>query len=244
MATIDSPVPADLKKLLETPKCVDFSLPKVKIPSITLPTGAKLKALADVSKGIPTDCSVAFNLLLQIGPILASMECFLKLLKVVGAIINAVKDPLKIPDLVEAATEVAPCLAMPTGANLPLFIKDILCLIAKILKCAIGSLKSVAQLMQGLTLSLDAAAQEGNEDLIMTLKCAQENAAIQAGTVLTSIEPLAVLLEMASPVMEMAQIGPITIPTIGSAESADELLQVVTVLEGVVEILEEIGGCS
>lgn len=244
MANIDIPVPESIKKFLETPKCVDLSLPKVKIPSITLPTGSKLKGLADVSKGIPTDCSVTFSLLLQLGPILASMECLLKLLKVVGAILAAVKDPLKIPDMVEAAKDIVECVGIPTGLNLPIFIRDILCLIVKLLKCAIGSLKSVAQLMQGLKLSLDAAAQEGNEDLISTLKCAQANAATQAGSVLTSIEPLAALLELASPVMKMAQIGPVSIPGIGSADDAEGLLQIVQVLEGVAETIDAIvGGC-
>lgn len=247
MANIDIPVPENLKKFLETPKCADLTLPKVKIPSIKLPTGSTLKGLADVSKGIPTDCSVTFSLLLQIGPILASMECLLKLLKIVGAILAALKDPLKIPDMFTAAKEVAECLAIPTGANLPIFIKDLLCLILKILRCAVGSLKSVAQQMQELTLSLDAAAQEGNEDMIATLKCAQGNKQAQADSIMTSIEPLAVLLELASPVMQMAGVGPISLSVPGGGEGADALLEVVNVLEGVVEILESatdaLGGC-
>jgi hypothetical protein len=244
MTNINIPIPDDLKALLESPKCVDLSLPKFKTPSITLPTGSKLKGLADVSKGIPTDCSVTFSLLLQIGPILASMECLLKLLKAVGTIIKVVKDPTKVLELDEVLKDIAQCLAIPTGANLPIFVKDILCLIVKMLKCAIGSLKSVAQLMQGLTLSLDAAEKEGNEDLIATLKCLQANASTQAESVLTSIEPLAVLLELAGPVMDMAQIGPVSIPTIGSANDAESLLKIVEVLEGVVETIDSIvGGC-
>jgi hypothetical protein len=248
MANIDIPVPENLKNFLEAPKCIDLTLPKVKIPTITLPTGSKLKGMADVSKGIPTDCSVTFSLLLQIGPILASMECLLKLLKVVGAILDAVKDPLKIPDMITAAVDIKECILIPTGLNLPIFVKDLLCLILKILKCAVGSLKSVAQLMQGLTLSLDAAAQEGNEDLIATLKCAQGNAQTQADSIMTSIEPLAVLLDLASGVMKMAQVAPISLSLPAGGQGADAILQVTTVLDGVVEILEAVveplGGCS
>ena len=251
MANIDIPVPENLKKFLETPKCADLTLPKVKIPSITLPTGSTLKGLADVSKGIPTDCSVTFSLLLQIGPILASMECLLKILKLLGPLLDAVKSPPPTPatlkKLLDAAVDLAPCLAIPTGGTLPIFIKYLLCLILKILKCAVGSLKSVAQLMQGLTLSLDAAAQEGNEDLIATLKCAQGNAQAQADSIMTSIEPLAVLLELASGVMQMAKVDPISLSVPGGGEGADALLEAVNVLEGVVEILESateaLGGC-
>lgn len=251
MANIDIPVPENLKKFLEIPKCADLSLPKVKIPSITLPTGSQLKGMADVSKGIPTDCSVTFSLLLQIGPILASMECLLKILKLLGPLLDLVTNPPPTPaaikKVVDAAADLAPCLAIPTGASLPIFIKDLLCLILKILKCALGSLKSVAQLMQGLTLSLDAAAQEGNEDLIATLKCAQGNAQAQADSIVTSIEPLGVLLELASPVMQLVGVGPISLSVPGGGQGADAILQVVTVIEGVVEILETaiepLGGC-
>src|SRR5262245_45956645 len=97
MATIDIPVPEDLKALLEPPKCVDLSIPKIKIPSITLPTGGSLKGLADLSKGIPSDCSLSFSLLLQIGPILASMECLLKLLKLMKPLLDLVTNPPPTP---------------------------------------------------------------------------------------------------------------------------------------------------
>jgi hypothetical protein len=252
MANIDIPVSPKLKELLETPKCLDLTLPKAKVPSLKLPTGSTMKGLADVSKAIPTDCSVTFSLLLQIGPILASMDCLLKILKALGAIIDLVTNPPptpgKIKKVLDAVANFGPCLAIPTGANLPFFIRDLLCLILKILKCAVDSLGSIAKIMQGLTLSLDTAAQEGNEDLIATLKCAQQNAQAQADSVLTSIEPLAVLLELASPVMDMAKVPPISFTAPGGAEGAEAIMSVVTVLQGVVEILETatdaLGGCS
>ena len=251
MPNIDIPVSPKLKALLEPPKCLDLTLPKVTMPSLKLPTGSTMKGLADVSQAIPTDCSVSFSLLLQIGPILASMDCLLKILKVLGAIIKLVTDPPPLPDkvakVVEAVADFGPCLAIPTGANLPFFIRDLLCLILKVLKCAVESLGSIAKIMQGLTLSLDEAAQEGNEDLMETLKCAQNNAQAQADSVLASIEPLAVLLDLASPVMDMAKVGPISFSAPGGAEGAEAILSVVTVLQGVVEILETavkaIGGC-
>ena len=252
MANIDIPMPADLKALLEPPKCVDLSIKPINIPSITLPTGGSLKGLADVSKGIPTDCSLSFSLLLQIGPILASMECLLKILKLLGPLLDLVTSPPPTPaaikKVVDAAADLAPCLLLPTPANMIPFVRDLLCLILKLLKCAVGSLKSVAQLMQGLSLSLDLAAQEGNEDMMATIKCAQQNAQAQASSVMTSIEPLAALLELAGPVLKIAGVGPISLKLSGSADSADALLSVVNILENVVEVIEAVieplGGCS
>jgi hypothetical protein len=250
MATIDIPVSPKLKKFLEKPKCLDLTLPKVTPPKLKLPTGSTMKGLADISGAIPTDCSVTFSLLLQIGPILASLDCFLKLLKAFGVIKEIITGLPKPPTKkqLDAFVDVAACIAIPTGVNLPLFIKDILCLILKILKCAVEALGSIAKTMQGLSLSLDTAAQEGNEDLIDTLKCAQANAQAQADSIMTSIEPLAVILDLASPVMSMAQVKPIQLQAPGGAEGADAILGVVQVLQGIVEILEEatqaIGGCD
>jgi hypothetical protein len=251
MATIDIPVSPKLKEFLEKPKCLDLTLPKVKPPKLKLPTGSEMKGLADISAAIPTDCSVTFSLLLQIGPILASLDCLLKLLKAVGAIIKFVKSlpptPQQLKEFGEAVAEVAECVGIPTGINLPFFIRDILCLILKILRCAVEALGSIAKTMQGLTLSLDLAAQEGNEDRIETLRCAQANAQAQADSVLTSIEPLAVLLDLAGPVMTMANVPPIQLTAPGGAEGAEAILSVVTVLQGIVEILETavepLGGC-
>ena len=78
---IDIPIPVDLQELMQIPECFDLRLDKPVDLSLHLPTGSVLKAMGDVSKAVPTDCALAFNLLLQLGPLLASMECLLKILK-------------------------------------------------------------------------------------------------------------------------------------------------------------------
>src|SRR6266850_5674336 len=110
MPNFDIPVSVDVQKMLDIPPCIDLSLPKPSPMQITLPTGAVIKAVNDISKGIPTDCSMSFNLLIQLQPFLASFECLLRILKLLGALIKVVKGlpfpPIKaISDFVAAAGE-------------------------------------------------------------------------------------------------------------------------------------------
>ena len=41
---------------------------------VTLPFGGELKALRDFTKGIPSDCSLVFNLLGQLPPLLGGLH--------------------------------------------------------------------------------------------------------------------------------------------------------------------------
>ena len=118
------------------------------------------------------------------------------------------------------------------------------------LRCIIGQMKTLAGLMGGLTLSLNAATAEGNEDLINSIKCSQDNAALSADHLVQSIEPLAVLLSLVEPIMKMAGVPPVKLDSIGAVGDAEALNQVVTTLEGVADIIESIanalpgGECS
>src|SRR6516225_10044135 len=91
MSTIDIPLPDALTSALSQPICLDLSLPKPEMPRLTLPTGQTLKGIADFTRGVPTECSMNFSLTIMIAPIMASMECLLKILKFVGDIISAAK---------------------------------------------------------------------------------------------------------------------------------------------------------
>ena len=58
MPNIDIPLPVDLNEALELPPCNEIKLPLPKPLKIQLPTGASIKAIADASKGIPSDCAM------------------------------------------------------------------------------------------------------------------------------------------------------------------------------------------
>jgi hypothetical protein len=257
MPNIDLKVPVDVKKLFELPPCSMIKLPSPKPLKLQLPTGGSIQAFADISKGIPTDCAMTFSLMLQIAPFLAATECLFKLLGIIAPLIEIIKalpslDLLAlgkaVPKFLKAAEKLAPCLLVLTGAPIIPFIKDLLCLIIRALNCLLGQLKTLLGIMNGISLGLQSAKADGNTELLDTLQCAQENAQLQAQHLTASIEPIGVILELAAPLMELAGIGPIKLPTIGSQTDIASLEQLVRTLQGVVGTLQiaadALGGCD
>lgn len=258
MANIDIPIPVDLQELLSLPPCDVLKLPSPSPMKITLPTGGSISALTDISKGIPTDCSMIFNLMLQIGPFLAATDCLFKLLALIAPLIDVVKglgpppDPIKlgsaIPKFLKAAADLAPCLLVVTGAPLIPFLRDLLCLIIKALNCFLGQMKTLLGIMSGISLQLSIATESGNAELERTLKCAQDNAATAADHLTKSIEPIGAILKLASPLMGLAGVGPIEFPTIGSESDLESLQELIKTMQGVVGTLQiaadALGGCG
>jgi hypothetical protein len=252
MPNIDIAVPPELNEMFALPACADIKLPKPEPLTIHLPTGGTLKAFTDISKGIPTDCSMTLSLLLQIGPLLASMDCLLKILKLLKPLIDVIKGlpfpPVKaISDFIAAAKDLVPCLLIPTPAVIAPFVKDILCLILKVLTCVVGQLKSIVEIMSGLQIQLKVAIKDGNGELQTALQCAQDNAATAASHLTQSIEPIAALLELVSPLLQLAGQKPLQLPGIGGATDVEALKTVVTTLEGVKDaikvVTDALGGC-
>lgn len=239
---------------MQQPRCLDLSLPKPGSVSVTLPSGGTIQGIGDVTKGIPTDCSLSFSLLLQLGPLLGSIDCIVKILQLLEPLIEVIKGlpfpPVEaIKKFAEAAPPVAKCaIAFTPQGALPAFIKDILCLVIKILKCLIQQFDSIANVMGGLSLQIQQAQLDGNEELLENLECAQQNAAISADATTKAIEPVLVILDLVGPLIEIAQVGPIEMPTIGSAEDAEQIKQMTAVLKEFVETLElvaePLGGCG
>jgi hypothetical protein len=257
MSSIDIAVEPDLAELFVVPDCVDLSIPLPSPLKVTLPTGGTLSAFADISKGIPTDCSMTFSLLLQIAPFLAMSDCLLKILKLLKPLIDVVKslgpppDPIKLPaaieDFVQAAIALAPCLLVPTPLNILPFIRDLLCLILKVLNCFISQMNSIITILGGLEIKLNLALESGNSDQIALLKCAQGNANAQAQHVMASMEPVKVLLDLAGDLFDIAGIPPIKLPAIGSQTDLDSLKSVVKAVQEVTAVItiavDAIGGC-
>ncbi|PWT94160.1 MAG: hypothetical protein C5B55_03155 [Blastocatellia bacterium] len=257
MPNIDIPISADLQQLFELPPCDDLKLPSPSPLKIALPTGGSMNALTDISKGIPTDCSMIFSLMLQISPFLAATDCLFKLLGLIAPLIDVVKalgpppDPIKlgkaIPKFIKAAADLAPCLLVVTGAPLIPFLRDLLCLIIKALNCFLGQMKSLIGVMKGITLQLDAATASGNTELQRTLQCAQDNANTAAEHLTKSIEPIGIILKSAGSLMGLAGVAPIEFPSIGSQTDIAALEELIKTMQGVVGTLtiaaDALGGC-
>jgi hypothetical protein len=252
---IDIPIPADLNKTFQFPPCAQI---KIKPPGplkVTLPTGGTLTAFSDLSKGIPSDCSLTFSLLLQLAPFLASTECLLKVLGLIGPLIEFVKavpDPIKlastVPKFLKAAEAVMPCVAVVTGLGIIPFIKDLLCLIIKALNCFLGQMKTLLAIMSGLNIQLSLAQANGDTDLMDAIQCEQDNAQALAGTMTASIEPIGVILKLAGTLFGIAGMKPIELPAVGSGTDLQSLNSLVQTLQGVVGTLtiasEALGGCD
>ncbi len=252
MPDIDIAVSADLGQMFQLPSCADITLPNASGLSIQLPTGGSLQAFADISKGIPTDCSMTFSLMLQLAPFIASIQCLLNVLKLLKPLIDVIKGlpfpPAKaILDFGEAAVALAPCLLIPTPAIMIPFILDLLCLILKVLNCFVQQMESLIKIMEPLTLQLNAAQQSGNSELISTLQCAQQNVQTQAGQIMNSLGPVGALLEVAGPLFGIAGVPSITLPSLGSASDVQSLSSTVNTIKSVLvtvqSIIDGLGGC-
>jgi len=248
------PIPDDLKKLFEIPSCEAVALPDASELKLTLPNGSTLSPIADISKGIPTDCSLTVNLFLQLAPFLASIECLLKVLGLLKPLIDVVKglgpppDPMKlakaIPDFVKAAEALMPCFGMIIpGTNIFMFIKDLILLIIKIVKCMIGQLQTILGIMQGIEIRLADPKTAGNTELQRVLECARKNATTAANHAQSSLGPVQNLMPLIGFFLDLAGVK-LELPSLGSAEDSaalqktiDQLNDTITTLENVVESL-------
>ena len=256
MPNIDIPLPVDLSKAFQLPPCKKIPFPKP--AQIHLPTGGTISGLSDLSRGIPTDCSVSFSLMLQLAPFLGATECLFKVLALIGPLMDVITgltkpDPLKmagaLPKLAKAAEALAPCIAVVTGLGIIPFLKDLICLILKALNCFLGQMKTLLGILNGLTLRLNDAISLGNTELANTLQCAQDDALAQAGQLTNAIEPISIVLQMAGTLAGFAgKEIKVDFPTPGGEASLDSLNAIVEAVQGVVGTLtivsEALGGCD
>jgi hypothetical protein len=244
------PVPEELQRLMALPACADISFPQVGDLGLRLPNGAEFKPIVDIANGIPSDCSLATNLLLQLQPFLASIECLLKVLALLQPLIDVVKglgpppDPIKlgqaIPKFIEAAEKLLPCFGMLIpGVQIFNFIKDLLLIIIKLIKCLLGTLKTVLGVMQGIGLRLEAAEAAGNTQLKALLECAQENAATAAAHAQKSLGPVTNIMPLITSFLELAGVS-FQLPELGDPSDAAALQETIDKLEDTVTVLEQI----
>jgi hypothetical protein len=238
---IDIPLPDALQQLLQKPICIP--MPKLGKAELKLPTGATIKGMVDVTKAVPDDCSLTFSLILQLAPIMASMECLLRLLKLIKPLVAVVNGlptpPLKaIKEFGVAAEQVAECLLVPTPAVMIPFVRDLLLLIIKLLRCVVTNLKSVIKLMSGLALNIKSAKADGNAELLATLQCAQDNANLAAEHAMAGIEPVMVILSLAEPFFGFAGQPAVVVPPIARAQDIEGLKKMVATLDDLTKALQ------
>ncbi len=253
MAKVDIKVPEKLREALSAPKCIDLSLPEPEKFTLTLPTGGTLSALSNAGQNIPNDCSLTFSLMLQIAPLMASMDCVLKILKLVKPLSDVITSPPPTPavikEIAEAVVDLAPCFLMLTPAGMLPFVRDLLCLILKALNCLIDALKTSLEFMNGLNIKLEKAQANENPDqeLIASLECAQQNVVTSIGHLMQGMEPITAIMDLAGPFMSIAGVEAIQLPALGNAEDTEALTQTVTTLEDTVatiqQVVDVLGGC-
>jgi len=198
MATIGASIP-----------CIE--LPNPKPLKISLPFGGDLKSVIDISKGPPSDCTLIHGLMLQLAPALASMECFLKVLKVVQAMANI--SVTSLPDIAKAVGEMVACFNV--FAKIPCMIVDVLKVIIAYLKCIIEAVESIFKFQIGI--NFGAAA--GNPVLLASLNCAQNNAnasTAQLKEALALVKPIGDMApSLPGPVGDALKIIPDALASIG-----------------------------
>jgi hypothetical protein len=226
---------------------VDF--PCVKLPKlpdvidVSLPGGVKLSAFLDFSKGMPTDCTVAFSLLQQLAPVLASLAPLLNILGVIKALADFATNPLvKGPALIQAIEKLAGFFVALTPAGIAVTIADILKLIIGFLECFITQLEAVVKMQADLALVRDKLSQQeaaGDVNLVLqaSLACAEANASVAMDQVMASLGPIKPLLDIVTTVAGIANL-PLKLP--GLSVSGGDSVQAVASLREAVDSLNQV----
>ncbi|MBK7177997.1 MAG: hypothetical protein IPH82_12545 [Chloroflexi bacterium] len=153
-------------------------IPNAKTITIPLPMGIELRSLTDISQGPPSDCALAHSLMLQVSPMLASMTCILKMLKVFSALKDTITDSppffdiTSIGKLITALADLSSCFLLIDPVQICKMVKGILAIILSYIGCLIEAFESIWNFQLGIDLN----AAQGNPVLLASLSCAQTNA--------------------------------------------------------------------
>ena len=225
---------------IQTP-CIE--IPSISsIPKISLPFGVELQAIADLSKGPPTNCALLHSLMVQLMPTLAGLTCVIRILNllskladVVKALPNLFSAAKKIGDVTSAIEDMSDCLNIINPGALAQTIKDILLLVISYLECFVAAIRSIFDFQAGI--NLDVA--EGNPELVSSLQCASDNAQ-------TSMQQMQLGLAAIGPLFTMIQTlidisGPqIELPAVGDLADASDMASAVDQLDEMLVQLRQI----
>jgi len=201
------------------------------IPAINVPTGGQLLGFADL-KMQSTECSAATNLQTQVAPLIAALSCqfkVLRLLKPLIGIIRALPNPpvQALREFSKAADDLAPCLLVPTPPGVLPFLRDLLCLEIRSLKCLLRNLQAIT-------------AMAGDKPGAV--------AASEVRSVLDSYPPIVGILNLASGLFQIAGLAIPKAPTLGGgidpASLAVDQSMVETFTATLQTMADELGGCQ
>jgi len=229
--------------------------------TILLPTGASLTGAVELPRGLDEQCKVSFNLMLQLGPFLASIQCLLQVLQFVQDVLKfaqdvpaAISDPPKglvdvftdVEKLAEDGKKLADCFGWVVPA-MPLicFVKDILQMVHDFIACVLELMDSVLQQQLQLQIKMADADQEGNQELLDVLHLAEDNLTATMGQAMQSMGPVLTLLQLMGGFLEVVGSGALALPPMDqlTGGSVEESLQVVKDLNQVLEVVIEALPC-
>jgi hypothetical protein len=216
----------DITATIDVP-CIEIK-PLGDLPSIPLPGGAQINPFIELGGPQPSDCKLSFNLLLQLGPLFASMGCLLKILNVLGKIVEfaqavpgVVTKPQKlaqtIGELVPAINDALKCFPPLAILDFLEMIKQIILLILSYLACFLEQVDSILKFKA----TLDFGSAEGNPALTDALNCAAASADASMGNLMKSLGPIQPILKIVGMVAGMAGQS-LTLPDFSSISISAE----------------------
>ncbi len=222
---------------------------------IRLPTGGTLVAPTDPTQDLPSDCSRVFGLLPPVATYLASTQCLLKVLELVGPLARVVTVLGRTPELAGGAAQLlsvaqalAPCELATKAVSAVPFVRDVLCVVLRAVNCILGQLKNLVAVMASVASQLPAAQAAGNADLVRALEAAQNNAQVRAASVLSSIDAVQSVLDLASPWFEISGIERVQLPSAPRNADLNALTQLTGTLRSSAASLQiavdALGGCD
>ena len=219
---------------LNLPLC--FTPPDPKKFKVPLPFGGALQPILDMSKGMPKDCTLVQSIILQITPMLAGMECMLRVLNVIQALKATAESAFtKTGDLLAAIGDLAECFIMLTPAGIGPLIAAVLRIVIHFLNCFIDAFMSIYTFQAGI----DLQSATGNPVLLNSLQCAQSNANKSMDGLMSSMEGVQPLLEIVQLLGGIAQL-PLKLPSLSDIAGQEDPLQVIEQLKNTIEELAQI----
>jgi len=200
------------------------------ISAIEVPAVGQLLGFADL-KIRSTECSADTNLLTQVAPLIASMSCQLKILKLLKPSIDVIHGLPNPPvqallEFSEAADDLVPCLLVPTPSSVLPFLKGLLCLEIRSLKCFLRNLQAITTLA-----GADPSAV----------------AASEVRSVLDSYLPIVGILSLASGLFRLAGLTIPKVPILTGGIDPDSLTvdqsSVATFTAALETVADALGGC-
>jgi hypothetical protein len=222
---------------------------------IRLPTGGTLVPAIDPSPDASSDCSKAFALLPAVTSYIASTQCLVKVLELVGPLTEIVRALSNSPEVASSAAkflriaqQLIPCEVGFTNPGVLPFARDVSCLLLLTARCVMQQLKTLGDGMKGLAGQLSAAQAARNTELVKQIEEAMQRAQTQATALLGSYAAILSLSELASTYLRTAGILLVQFPMLPATADSTSIEQLFAGLQNSVASLQAttdaLGGCS